>query len=76
MSLLAGSRGVNRYVYRRGHGAKRRVMHLAGYDRLGQFLAPLCGSPLNLDTSCNLPLGRPVCKLCLRVENKLSRGQP
>jgi hypothetical protein len=71
MSVLTGVEGVNQFVFRRGHGAKRRVMHLAGYDRLGRFAGPLCGSELNLDTSCNLPLGRPICKQCLDVERKL-----
>jgi hypothetical protein len=25
------------YIYRRGEGAKRRVMHVAEYDRLGHL---------------------------------------
>jgi hypothetical protein len=63
---------VNRYVYRRGNGALRRVMHLAGYDRLGRFSGVLCGLRLGFDTSCNLPLGRPVCKRCQKIERELA----
>jgi hypothetical protein len=59
---------VQRFVYRRGEGARRRVMHLAGYNRLGRFSGVLCGSQLDFNTSCNLPLGRPVCRKCCRVE--------
>ena len=55
-----------RYLYRRGKGAKRRVMHLCGYDqRTGEpTMEPLCmvGGPY--DTTCNLPLGLKVCKRC------------
>lgn len=72
MSCLVGCEGVNRYVYHRGHGAKRRVMHLAGYDRLGRFAGALCGSALNFDTSCNLPLGLRTCKRCAAIERSIS----
>lgn len=63
---------VQRYVYRRGEGAKRRVMHLAGYDRLGRFAGVLCGSDLDFNTSCNLPLGQRVCRRCRRIEDELA----
>jgi hypothetical protein len=63
---------VARFVYKRGKGAKRRVMHLAGYNRLGSFVGVLCGSTMPFDTSCNLPLGIRVCKRCAAVERKLS----
>lgn len=59
---------VARFVYKRGKGAKRRVMHLAGYNRLGSFAGVLCGSKLPFDTSCNLPLGLRVCKRCSAIE--------
>lgn len=68
---MIGNSNVNRFVYRRGHGARRRVMHLAGYDRLGKFAGVLCGSRLNFDTSCNLPLGQPTCKRCRAIEARL-----
>lgn len=55
-----------RYLYRRGPGARRRVMHLCGYDpRTGKpTMVPLCGSTYGFDTTCNLPLGQRVCKTC------------
>jgi hypothetical protein len=61
-----------RYLYKRGKGAKRRVMHLCGYDpRTGQpTMDPLCrqGAGWGLfDTTCNFPLGQPVCKRCSRM---------
>lgn len=54
---------MNRYLYRRGRGAHRRVMHLAHYDAFGRIDGAWCGMP-NLDTSINVPLGRPRCKRC------------
>lgn len=54
------------YLYRRGQGAKRRVMHLAHYDRLGRIRGSLCGRT-DLDTSINVPLGQPTCKRCLVI---------
>jgi hypothetical protein len=57
------------YIYQRGRGAERRVMHLSMFDpRTGSpSMNPLCGeSRVTFNTSCNLPLGRPTCKLCLR----------
>lgn len=68
MSVLIGNTNVNRYVYRRGSGAKRRVMHLPGFDRLGRFAGVLCGSTIDFDTSCNLPLGVRTCKRCAEIE--------
>lgn len=55
-----------RYLYRRGQGARRRVMHLCGYDPMtGQpTMRALCGSPQDFDTTCNLPLGGRTCKRC------------
>ena len=65
-----------RFVYKRGNGAKRRVVHLAGYDRLGNYSGVLCNSALPFDTSCNLPLGLRVCKRCTAVERALLSGSP
>jgi hypothetical protein len=62
------------FVWKRGDGSKRRVNHLAGFNRLGQFAGALCGSSLDFDTSCNLPLGKPTCKRCSRRWNELSNG--
>lgn len=55
-----------RYLYRRGKGARRRVMHLCGYDpTTGQpSMRPLCGIHYGFDTTCNLPLGGKVCLNC------------
>ena len=68
---MIGSYGVNRFVYQRGSGSKRRVMHLAGFDRLGRFSGVLCGSALPFNTSCNLPLGQPTCRRCRKIEQSL-----
>lgn len=56
-----------RFLYKRGKGASRRVMHLCGYDpHTGQpTMRPICGQRLAFDTTCNLPLGQPRCKRCL-----------
>lgn len=57
-----------RYLYQSGRGAKRRVMHLCGYDpRTGEpTMWPICGRSGGLDfnTTCNFPLGLKVCKRC------------
>lgn len=55
-----------RFLYRRGQGARRRVMHLCGYDpRTGDpTMEPLCGIRQRFDTTCNLPLGQRTCKRC------------
>lgn len=53
------------FLYRRGKGAERRVMHLSRHNRSGNIVGPMCGRDgLNLNTSINVPLGRPVCKDC------------
>lgn len=56
-----------RFIYKRGRGARRRVMHLCGYDpRSGQpTMVPLCGRTTHrFNTTCNFPLGGKVCKRC------------
>lgn len=55
------------FLYRRGRGVKRRVTHLAMYDKFGEITGPWCGSSVQLDTSCNLPLGLRVCKHCKKA---------
>lgn len=65
-----------RFVYVRGDGARHRVMHLAAYDRLGRYAGPLCGIGLPFNTSCNLPLARPVCKRCRKEEVRLMESHP
>lgn len=58
---------MSRFLYQRGRGARRRVMHLTGFDsRTGEpTMTPQCGDRrLRFDTTCNLPLARPVCKRC------------
>ena len=58
-----------RFLYKRGRGAKRRVMHLCRFDLItGQpTMEPLCGRNRGVlfDTTCNVPWGRPTCKDCL-----------
>ena len=59
-----------RYLYRRGPGSKRRVMHLALFNAVtgGPIMRPLCGRGTDYNTTINAPfgLGRPVCKDCTR----------
>jgi len=57
-----------RFIWETGH--KRRKMHLASYDRLGRFAGALCGIQHVFNRSCNLPLGRPTCKRCLKIERE------
>lgn len=64
---------VERFVYERGK--RRRVMHLAAFDRLGRYAGVLCGSALPFNSSCNLPLGRRTCKRCRHVEISLQEVQ-
>jgi hypothetical protein len=54
------------YLYKRGNGAKRRVVHLAIHDqRSGEpTFRAWCGR-LGFNTTCNLPLGLKVCKRCI-----------
>jgi len=55
------------YLYQRGSGAKRRVMHLAAYNRRGECVGALCGEKrVDLNTSCDVPLGLRTCKTCLK----------
>jgi hypothetical protein len=61
---------TERFIWQHGH--KRRVMHLAGFDRLGRFAGALCGMAHIFDRSCNLPLGRRVCKRCKSVERNIA----
>lgn len=57
------------YLYRRGHSALRRVMHLTPYDpRTGKpTMQPLCMTGGPYDTTCNLPLGLRICKRCAKA---------
>jgi hypothetical protein len=65
---------AERFAYKRGHGAKRRVMHLAAFDRLGRWAGVLCGSRLDFNTTCNLPLALPICKRCRAVEERITQN--
>jgi len=60
---------MSTFLYERGEGAKRRVMHLAHYNAHGVIDGTWCGS-LRFNTSINLPLGRRVCKTCLRWSSR------
>jgi hypothetical protein len=44
-------------------------MHIAAYSRTGQMVGSQCGKT-DLDTSINVPLGRPICKLCRKAMQK------
>jgi hypothetical protein len=59
---------TERFIWQRGK--KRRKMHLAAYNRFGHCVGALCGSRHAFDASCNLPLGRGVCKRCLKIERE------
>lgn len=64
-----------RYLYRRGQGAKRRVVHLAAFNYLGELtMEPICGraNGQRFDTTSNVPWGQPLCKRCRAV---LSAGR-
>lgn len=58
-----------RFLYQRGTGARRRVMHLTGYDpRTGEpTMHAICGAHRAFDTTSNVPFGRPICKRCEEV---------
>lgn len=59
-----------RYLYKRGKGARRRVLHLCGYDnRTGlPSMRPICGRVrLPFDTTSNVPFGHRVCRYCVRA---------
>jgi hypothetical protein len=62
---------VSRYLYLRGKGSKRRVMHLTTfYFTTGApTFQPLCGRvSLPFNTTSNVPWGRPVCKRCIAAD--------
>jgi len=61
-----------RFLYKRGRGARRRVMHLTPFDpRTGKpTMFPLCPTRLPFDTTCNLPLGQRICKRCRKAESE------
>jgi len=62
-----------RYIWQRGRGSDRRVMHLCGHDpTTGEpTLRALCGIDRQFDTSINPPfrLGRPLCKRCEKLQS-------
>lgn len=60
-----------RYLYRRGKGARRRVMHIARFSATGEMLMQaLCGSRYPFNASINAPfaLGQPTCRRCEKAE--------
>lgn len=63
------------YLYNRGQGAKRRVMHVAAFDRFGNVAGSWCNRS-DFNTSINLPLGLPVCKKCKAEMNRRTPEQP
>ena len=66
LSINLGGNGM-RYLYRRGAGVNRRVMHIEKFTDTGQQTGEaLCGIDFVFDTSINAPfgLGRPICRNC------------
>jgi hypothetical protein len=57
------------YLYRRGEGSKRRVMHLTPFDpRTGKpTMIPLCGIRMTFNTNINVTLSQPVCRRCSKL---------
>ena len=57
-----------RFIWQSGPGARRRVMHLTGFDvRTGRpTMQALCGAIRDFNRSCNLPLGQRICTRCRR----------
>jgi len=55
------------YAYRRGKGAKRRVMHLVKYGPLGTPAGVFCGTDYPLNTTINVPIGLKVCRKCRKA---------
>lgn len=66
------------FLYRRGRGARRRVMHLCGYDPMTgkPTMVPLCGIHQPFNTTCNLPLGQRTCKRCNRAALAARNAEP
>jgi hypothetical protein len=64
-----------RYLYEAGH--KRRKMHLAPHDPLtgDPMFSALCGMALPFNRTCNLPLGRAVCKACAKAYDEMQVAQ-
>lgn len=63
-----------RYLYRRGRGSSKRVMHLTPFDPITgrPTMLPLCGKGAGYDTTVNLPLGRPLCKWCAKACDRMA----
>jgi hypothetical protein len=57
------------YLYRRGPGAKYRVMHLTLFDpSTGRpAMKPLCGMRYPFNTAINVSLSQRRCKRCIKV---------
>lgn len=64
-----------RYLYQRGPGAKRRVMHLSGYDpRTGEpTMQPLCGRSNGLALQHDLQLSTRAADLQAVPRGDISR---
>lgn len=55
------------FLFRRGR--RRQVTHLAMYDRHGRVVGSWCGKS-DFNVSCNLPMGRRVCKFCRKAREE------
>lgn len=57
-----------RFIYRRGKGSKRRVMHIERFTPTGEnTMEALCGIAYAFNTSINISGGRRICKNCNKV---------
>jgi hypothetical protein len=60
-----------RFLFKRGRGARRRVVHLCAFDaKTGEpTMQPLCGRDggVVFDTTSNVPWAKPICKRCKEV---------
>lgn len=68
-----------RYLFRRGSGARRRVMHIAERHPItgDPTMMPLCGRLWSqpFDTTSNVPLGGKVCVRCRRQMVRLTAAR-
>ncbi len=67
-----------RYLYNRGPGARRRVMHLTPYSPItGEpTMLPACNDKrLRFDTTSNFPFGQRVCKRCAAAARAANEGR-
>ena len=63
-----------RFIYERG-ATRRRVMHIARHSITGEIqMKALCGIDHYFNTTCNLPLGKKICKRCWKIAEQAEQG--